>query len=244
METTERIYKGKDVEMLSATATITEHAIDNKTFLISKRTTWADPFFAEIENRIDDAFKTYLGIDNAKAMREATKVVLSIQALALFLLAEFKVQIEEDFKGDPSRRDEILTQLGITEHHKDAQNKDQEALIELLMKFKLNMTSTLQTEITTKGTALALIDNIIAQADILNNANITQETLKGGRKEISAEAVTEFNAIYSAVISVARIARNFFKKDPAKADLFSYNKTLRNLNRPTPEEEPPAPPEA
>ena len=43
--TVTRKYKTKDVEMLTATATIIENAIANKTFLQSKRTTWADPFF-------------------------------------------------------------------------------------------------------------------------------------------------------------------------------------------------------
>lgn len=240
MASTERIYKGKDVEMLSVCATITEHAITNKTFLISKRTTWKDPFFAELEIRIDNAFKNYLGIDNAKAMRAATKIVLSIQTLALILLAEFKVQIEEDFKNDPEKRDEILTVLGFTAHLKDAQQRDQEALVELLMKFKKNMDSLLQTEITGKGMALQTITDIIAQADVLNNANITQETLKTSRPEISAAAVTEFNEIYSATISIARIAYKFYRDNKEKQDLFSYNKTLSRLNRPQPsEEEPP-----
>ena len=130
--------------------------------------------------------------------------------------------------------------LGITTHHDDAQNGDQEALIELLMKVKLNMDAALETEITDKGMAPATIAAIIAQADILNNANITQETLKGSRPEITAEAVTEFNAIYSAVISVAKIARNFFKGDEHKQDLFSYAKVLSNLNSTPPAEpEPP-----
>ena len=237
----DRAYTGKDVEMLTVCATIVEHAIDNKVFLQSKRSTWADPFFEELEIRINNAFSNFLGIDNAKEMRAATKVVIAVQAVALNLLAEFKVQVREDFKNDPDRRDEILNVLGITTHHDDAQNQDQEALIELLMKFKLNMTPALQTEITDKGMAPATIAAIIAQADILNNANITQETFKGGRPEITAEAITEFNAIYSEVISVAKIARNFFKGDEVKQDLFSYAKVLSNLNS-TPPAEPEPPP--
>ena len=66
-----RRYKGKDVEMLSACATIMEHAVVHKTTLVSKRANWADPFFPNLQTRIDDAFTNYLGIDNAKQMREA-----------------------------------------------------------------------------------------------------------------------------------------------------------------------------
>ena len=64
------------------------------------------------------------------------------------------------------------------------------------------------------------------------SANITQETLKGSSKLITEEAVTEFNAIYDEVISVAKIARNFYKGDPAKQDEFSFNKIRKKLNEP------------
>jgi len=236
-----RAYTGKDVDMLTATGTIIEQAIIHKPFLVSKRATWADPFFPDLKTRIADAFPNFLGIDNAKEMREATQIVLGIQKNALRDLAEFKVQIVEDFKTNKPRRDEILNQLGFTTHLKDAQQQDQEALVELLIKFKQNMTAPLQTEITNAGMALALITAIIGYATILKNANITQETLKGSRKVISASAVTEFNAIYNAVISIAKISAKFFKGDTAKQDKFSYSKTLDNMNQIKPEEPVPPP---
>ena len=49
-----RKYNTKDVEMLTATATIIENTIQNKAFLQSKRTTWADPFFDELKDKIQD----------------------------------------------------------------------------------------------------------------------------------------------------------------------------------------------
>ena len=229
-----RKYTGKDVEMLSACATIIEQATIHKTTLVSKRANWADPFLPNLQTRIDGAFANYLGIDNAKQMRAATQVILNLQETALELLAEFKVQIEEDFKTDTVRRDEVLTQLGFTAHHKNAQSRDQEALIQLLLQFNLNMTNDLKTEITAKGLALQTITDIITQADVLNNANITQETLKGGRKDITQEALTEFNGIYNEAISVARISAKFFKKDPAIKNKFSYSKTIKALNKPKP----------
>ena len=96
--TVTRKYKTKDVEMLTATATIIENAIANKTLLQSKRTTWADPFFDDLKTQIQTTTDTYLGKDAAQLMRQATQVVLTIQAQALNDLAEFKVQIEQDFK--------------------------------------------------------------------------------------------------------------------------------------------------
>lgn len=46
-----RKYNTKDVEMLTAAATIIENAMENKAFLQSKRSTWADPFFDNLKSR-------------------------------------------------------------------------------------------------------------------------------------------------------------------------------------------------
>jgi hypothetical protein len=138
----------------------------------------------------------------------------------------------EDFKNNKTRRDEILTRLDFTAHLKDAQNKDQEALIQLLLTFKQNMTAALQTEITNAGTAVALITAIIGYADVLKNSDITQETMKGSRKVITQAGVKEFDEIYNQVISVAKISAKFFKDDKAIKDKFSFAKTIKALNRP------------
>jgi hypothetical protein len=135
----------------------------------------------------------------------------------------------EDFKNKKVRRDEILTNLGFTAHLKATQKSDQEALIQLLLTFKLNMTAALKTEITTAGTAAATISTIIGYAQVLKDSNITQETMKGSRKENSEKGVKEFNEIYSQVISIAKISANLFKTDKAVQEKFSYAKTLNRI---------------
>lgn len=240
-ESVKRAYSGKDVDMLTACATIIGHAIENKAFLITKRPLWADPFLPDLKVRVDNAFPDLLGIDNAQAMRQATKVVTDIQAKALIDLAEFKVQIEEDFKSDKPRRDEILTTLGFAAHLRDAQRKDQEALVELLIKFKANMTQELRADITNAGMSPVLISGISAYSDLLRDSNITQETLKGSRKTTSATVVNELNSIYNAVISVARISAKFYKDDSAMKDKFSYSRTVAAMNNTKPKETPPPP---
>lgn len=230
---TKRTYTGKDVDMLTTCATIVENAIANQEFLVSKRKNWADPFFADLKTRIDNAFSQFLGIDSASDQRKATQTVTQIQTVALEDLAELKIQIEEDFKFNKPHRDQILKTLGYTDYHKQAQAKDQEALVQLLYRFKANLTDELKNEITAKGTDEATLDRISSYADQMASANITQETLKGSSKLITEEAVTEFNAIYDEVISVAKIARNFYKGDPAKQDEFSYAKILKKLNAPS-----------
>lgn len=89
----------------------------------------------------------------------------------------------------------------------------------------------MQTEITNAGMSTSLITAIIGYANVLKNSNITQETLKGIRKVISAATVKEFNEIYNTVISIAKISAKFFKGDKAMMDKFSYAKTLSGMNQ-------------
>ena len=207
--------------------------LQTKLFLQAKRSTWADPFFEDLKTNIQTTTKTYLGKDAAKDMRQATQIVLSIQANALTDLAELKVQIEQDFKNNPIQKSEILTQLGFSNYHKSAQKGDQEALINFLFQFKNNLTPILSTLIVTKGTAQTTLNTIVQYADTLKDANITQETYKGTRKEITAEAISAFNLIYNQVISIAKISQNFFKTDKNKQAQFSFSKVSATLNSST-----------
>ncbi len=228
--TTTRNYQGKDVDMLTGCATIIDNAFANQVFLAEKRSTWAPPFFANQKTRINNAFANFLGNDGAAQQRHATQTITEIQTKALADLAELKIQIEEDFKADKTRRSEILKELGYTDYHKKAQSKDQEALIQFLYRFKSSLTAKLRNEIASKGTPAKTLNTIASYADQLSTANVTQETLKGSRKVVTEEAVKEFNTIYEEIISIAKIARKFYKGNPAMQDEFSYNKIRRKLN--------------
>ena len=178
MTVIKRLYNTKDVDMLITAETIIDSAIADKVFLQSKRSNWADPYFDKIKERINNAVENYLGIDSAKDLRQATQLVLSIQAPSLAILSEVKVQIEEDFKSIPNRKTEILNQLGFKSYYTNARKKDQEALINLLYQFKTNLTVELKTEITARGTSETSLNSIIDYANVLKNANITQEGFK------------------------------------------------------------------
>lgn len=242
MPATQRNYKTKDVDMLVTASTILESAITNKTFLQSKRSTWADPFFDNLKARVENAVQTYLGVDSAKNLRQATQALTGIQTQAIKDLAEVKIQITEDFKSDKTRRDEILNQLGFTSYHKAAQKGDQEGLINLLFQFKTNLTKTLKTEIVKAGTAEAALDTITAYADTLKNADVSQESYKGERKTITAASLKEFNEIYDSVISICKISGKFFKDKPHLKDQFSYSKVAKTLNQTKKAAAPPAAP--
>lgn len=230
MTTNTRKYNVKDVEMLTIAGTIIENAMANKKILQAKRSTWGDPFFETLKTKIETTTDTYLGKDVAKDMRQATQVVHSIQVQALSDLSEFKIQVEQDFKKEPTQKVELLKVLGFAIYHKTAQSGNQEALVNLLFQFKKNLTATLATQIVALGTAQATIDTIIGYANTLKTANITQETYKGSKKEVTAEAITAFNELYDQVISIARIASNFYKTEKTKQQLFSFTKVAANLS--------------
>ncbi len=230
MPAEKRKYTGKDTEMLIATSTIIETAIANKTFLLSKRATWADPYFGNIKTLIDSSIQANLGTDSGKSLRQSTQAIAAVQANALNDLALFKVQVTEDFKKDKIRSKEIITQLGFTSYLTKAQKGDQEALTSLLYQFKQNITPALSTEISSKGTDAALITTITGYADTLKNANVSQETFKGAKKTVTAAALKEFNMIYDQVISIAKIASKFFKGQPDLQSQFSYSKVVKALN--------------
>jgi hypothetical protein len=219
-----RLYNCSDVVMFTTSSTVIENAKTHKADLIIKRSIWADPFFPNLEKRGDDLLKKYLGIDSAKDLRNATQLLKEIQIKALKALGDVKAQVEADFIKTKARQKEILTNLGFTAYYTQAANKNQEATVNLLFQFKKNMDATLKTEITAKGTAATLIDEVISYADALNDANVNQETFKSNRPTLTDEAVKAFNDYYIDVTAISKIIRRFYKDDIALKETFSFTK--------------------
>ncbi len=225
-----RDYSCKDAELLIAGESILAAAIDNKAALQKKRANWTDQYFADLKDRIDHASKTYLGVDSAKALRENTKKLMTLISPVQESLAELKVQIKEDFKDEPSRRDEILRTLGYTDYDRSQKRGDQEALIALLARFAQNMSPSLIDEIVAKGTSKDTIEAILASGDDIRKADVAQEFSKGERPESTAVRVAELNAIYQQIISICKLSTAFLKGNKAAQDLFSFNKVVGNIN--------------
>lgn len=222
-----RNYKGSDSAMLTAIDTIMEAALDYQDELVAKRANWAAPFFTNLKTGIDEVVQTYLGADSVKDLRNATITVTQVQAAALNNLEELKVQIERDFREDKITRDELLAELGYKEFFKAAQKKDQGALVEMLYRFKQGLTADVQAQLTAKGVDAGTLTAITGVADVLKNANVSQEAFKSSIKTGTEAAVTAFNEVYNDVMDVAVIAATIFKKDKAKKERFSYSKTLK-----------------
>lgn len=221
---TERSYSIKDADLLLTASTIVENANTEKEYLQQERSVWRDPFFDDLRKRIDHAVQNNLGYDSAKDLRQATLSINSIQGTAVTDLAICKVQIQEDFKNMPERRNEILTTLGFNLYTDIKRNGNQQELVGLLYQFKTNMTDDLKKELADKGLSPTRIDTIIKHADFLLNANVQQETQKSTRKIQTVSSITELNELYSDIIAICKIAKPLYADQPHKKDLFSFNK--------------------
>lgn len=226
--TVKRKYRGTTAEMLISLSSLTEAAISHKATLIAKRSTWADPFFGDHNTRIEAAINTYLGVDSAKTLRNQTSTLKTLVGPAYTNLGDVKVQLEQDFKDNPDRLNELKTTLGYNAHWSTQTRTDQEILIQLLYQFKQNLTPAIRTELEAKGISGPSLTAITDAASDLMAANITQESLKQARKELTEAAVIALNKLYDDTIAIATISHRFFQSSVIK-DQFSYSKILKNL---------------
>jgi hypothetical protein len=238
-------FPGKAVDMLMVTRTIAGSFKENIGELSAIRSDWTPVYADELIKRIDDAMAKYLGIDSRKDLRAATHALTTLQEPALKDLVFFKTQVIDDFRGDPSRRDEILKLLGFIQFPPHLQNVNHEVLIELLFAFRNNLTPDLRAEIIAKGTKEELIDRILSYADAMVSANITRETFKSSWHEVSHEVRDAYNAIYEEVIGICKKCSVHYHDNLLKRHLFTYSHVLDNLGNgghSTATEQPAAPP--
>lgn len=227
-----RNYNYSDVNMCAAAKTIIGSFKLNITELSDVRTNWTAEYATDCEGRIDVTINKYLGADALKGLRDSTAVLNSLMTPAKRDLSTIKGHIDEDVKDNIDKRNEILRTLGFTKNLRAVQNGDQEALIELLFAFKKNITEPLKVEITAKGLNPVLIDRIIQYAEQVNNANSTQEGLKGSSKEVTDEAIIAFNSVYDEVIGICKFAADFYQYEPIKKAQFTFSKVVANMNAP------------
>ena len=219
-----RNYSYSDSDMCLTAQTIAKSFSSNLGELAVYRTNWTPKFAKNLMQNIDDTMKKYLGIDPKKGLRDATALLGNLMEPAKKDLSIFKTMVDTDFKNKSKIHDEILLNLGITKHLSEVQQNDQLALINLLFAFRKNMTAPLKADITAKGMNPDIIDRIVGYGDIINAANLNQESLKGTTKEISKEGAEAMNALYDEMIGICKLASKHFKNDPLKKALFTFSK--------------------
>ena len=228
-----RNYSCKDVEMLMASQTIAYSFKANIDELSVVRTDWTASYADDLVTRVDTTLQKYLGIDAKQELRSATVALTAVQGSAQKDLSFLKAQLDDDFKKDPARRDEILKVLGFAKHLRDVQKNNQEALTQLLFTFKNNVTEQLTQEIVAKGTNPALLERIAGYADTFKQANLSQETNKSASKEVTREAADALNAIYDEISGLCKKASVYYRDQPVKKEQFTFSKVIANLGAST-----------
>jgi len=226
-----RSYSYKHVDMLITARTVCDNFSDHESELKAVNTAWENPFISDLRQRIDDAIHHHLGIDPNKDLKLATQEVVDLQAKALKDLKIFRLLLTSMYAKDTVRKNWLLDTLGFDNSYVDARTGDQESLIEVLYKFKKNLSSTLETELAAKGISQSMIDDIRGYADPLKNANVAQEGLKLQSKRVSADAIAEFNSIYAEVITICRLGNNLFDDQPLKRSKFAFSRLVNALGR-------------
>jgi len=229
-----RNYSYKDVVMLMAAKTILQSLRTNLGELSAVRTNWNEAYVTAFILRIDTAIENFLGLDKKQGQREATALLKQIMAPAMRDLGLIKTQVEVDFGSSAV---ETLKTLGL---HKNLHKLDQETLIEALYAFKKGMTESIRNTMTQCGTNPVLIESIIGYANQLQEANLSQESMKTESQNISQEALIAFNTIYDEVIGIGKIASKYFKDDKLKKDQFTFKKVVKQMGVAEKQEEEPA----
>jgi len=224
-----RNYRCSDAKLLVVSNVVMENFEQHKDQLIAKRKTWADPFADELKSKIEKALDI-LGINTKIEQTATTRQLVNRQAKALENVTTFKIQTEVDFEDDPGMLKQIEDALGFSKSYDRAKSGSQEALIELLTTFKINMTPELRKKIENAGTDGAIIDELIDMRDEINTLNVQQEMLKGSTTRDTALNVEELNDIYKQVIGICKIAPRLLPHVPTAAEDFSFSRILNRLS--------------
>jgi chitinase len=225
-----RKYNCKDVDMLVTSNVVMESFNNHKKVLVGKRKTWAEPFAADLQQKIGNALDIILGANTKIEQTSTTRQLVTIQYQTVEDLVTFKIQLEVDFDDDPDTLKIIEDRLGFTRLYDQVYAGGQEALIQLLTVFKRNMKPELRQQIEDAGMDGASIDELINMRDPIHETNIRQEVLKGSTPKDTNLNVDEMNVIYKLVIGICRIAPRLLPDVPTAKEDFSFARILSRLH--------------
>jgi hypothetical protein len=139
-----------------------------------------------------------------------------------------KKQIDVNLKNNPARSKIILDDLGYTSFYKKVTTNNQLALIGLLTAFNRNI-ATYRAEILATGTPPELLECVAGYAEVVDHANMVQEQLKTTTKDITTDGKAQLDALYNKIIGICTIEADYYRGNPAKKELFTFDKVISNL---------------
>lgn len=229
--TKKRSYACKDADMLFTAEFIADNLKANLNALSHIRKQWTDGYTNDLGARVKYATIKYLSNDSQKTLRNATAKVMSILDNSIKSLIFFKTQLCIDFKNDKAKRDEILKTLGFTKFFKKASSKNQNALLQLFLAFKENLTEDIRVTLTSKGFSDSELDEIIDLADIFKDANTHQENTKAYIKQFSQEKRNVLNALADEIKGICKLVTLKIDKDDSLKDIFNFKKVAAQMSK-------------
>jgi len=220
-------FNFKPLPMLVAALTVADHFEAEKQVFSAEKPLWDDPFIANFRETVGRVMNEYYGVNTKEELQKQTSLVNELTGKAHDDLGMVKTQVERGFRATSERGEWILAKLGFDRYWGKASNGNQSMLIGLLQAFRNNLDEPLRAELEQNGVNPARLINLLSYADTLNNANITQESLKGSTKLDTEKAVSALNDIYDRAMDICAIGQQLFKTDQLKKELFVFSKLVK-----------------
>ncbi len=224
-----RNYGCKDSDLLFTAEMVAENLKAHLDVLSVVREQWTEEYANDFIARIHDAMSKYLSNDSHKTLRNATAKVNSIINKAIKCLSFFKTQVFIDFKDEETKKNEILETLGFKKYYNKVTARNQNALLQLLLAFKENLTDDIRSQLISKGFKQTEFDEIIDLAGNFKNANLHQENIKANKKQFFQEKRIALNAISNEVKGICRLASMKISDNPALKDIFTFKKVVSHV---------------
>ncbi|MFC4232402.1 hypothetical protein ACFOW1_10900 [Parasediminibacterium paludis] len=238
--TVKRQFKGSVDEMITAISLLFAVVMEQKTKLEGEFPLWVPPFLVNIEQKITNSFKTFLGFDDAEALRKATMALHRIQVTALDDLTTLKKRLTT-FVKDKNTLTEYLKTFGYDTYYDNAKNNESQSdLINLLFRINKKITPEVKADLLTKNINNDLLNRLVGYAETMNNANINQESFKFNKPNQTADHNIALNNLYNEAMDVVKLAADFFKKDKAISSRLSYAAALKQVKATKPTITPPS----
>ena len=223
-----RKFNYKTLPMLIAALTVADYFEQHKEAFVNEMPAWDDPYIANFQAAVELILAKYFGIKSKEDLQKQTRLVNELTVQAREDLEMVKTQIERGFRTNPHRINELMKLLGYKEFWNQASHNNQSMMIGLLLAFSNHLDAALRAELEENQVNAARLTNILSYAGQLNQANVTQESLKGSSKLDTQEAVTALNNIYDQAIDICSIAKKLFKKDKLKRELFVFSRIVKS----------------
>lgn len=227
----ERLYNVPDVVATTVMLTLLANAKRHVVALQERRTTWSDAFFTEVEDEVKKALKDHLGLTPEAARMAATATVVTNFTTMRTDARKLMVDIPTLEGMTADRKTELLTVLGFEEHYTEVAAKKAEALTELLFKIQKNLTAAVRKELTDLGINDKLLGRLLGYADQFTVVRVQQTALKQSEKELTDNAIREFNRLYERVIAIAKVAQDEFKADKSVKQQFVFKRLAASLGQ-------------